>query len=349
MKSRKPLWIAVVAVGTALVLGLGATTLALYSNARDAARPEALVSRYLTYVQHGEIQAAMKLEGRKADPAQVLLTDDAYAKVSEQLSSFRIERVRSAGSDRVRVDAVTVAGGTKKSVSFTLRHGDDGPVGWLGVHAWKLEPVPLSTVTVAIGTHDAVDATIGGATLHWDGKVRQLLAFPGRYALSVASADPWYTISGADASISGFGQGVALRASSMLTPAGVEAATAATNAWVNTCLAGGAQPKGCSFGLNAGQPDGESWTNLRWELTAAPAVAFGAWDFDCTQGTILTPGCWPVTTTTTGTADFHADYSVPATGETGEIYSDAPGEVEVKGSILTIGAGGAQFQSITWN
>lgn len=348
MTSRRPLWIAVIAVGTALVLGLGATTLALYFTARDAARPEALVSRYLTHVQHGEIEAAMKLEGRKPDATQVLLTDAAYAKVSQQLSSFRIERVRSVGENQLRVDVQTVAGGKTGAASFTVAHGDDGPVGWLGVHAWRLKPVSLSTVTVAVGTHDAVDATIGGATLHWDGKVRRLLAFPGRYSLTVPGGNAWYSVTGADAAVTGFGQSADLRASSTLTPAGVEAATAATNAWVNTCLAGGAQPQGCSFGLDSGQPDDETWTNVRWELTAPPAVAFGAWDFDCTQGTILTAGCWPVTTTTSGSADFHADYRVAANGETGEIYSTTPGEVEVQGSILTIGPAGATFQSISW-
>lgn len=348
MKARKPVWIAVIAVGTALVLGLGATTLSLYFSAQAAARPEAQVSRYLSYVQHGEIEAAMKLEGRAADPDQILLTDAAYAKVSQQLSSFRILHVRTTGEGTVSVDAQTVAGGKKGSVTFDLRHGDDGPLGWLGVHAWKLRPAPLSTVTVAVGTHDALDATIGGATLHWDGAVRQLLAFPGRYSLQAPGGNAWYSIAGADAAVTGFGQGVQLRASSTLTPAGVETATAATNAWVNGCLAGGAQPQGCSFGLDSGEPAGESWTNVRWELTAPPAVSFGAWDFDCTQGTILTPGCWPVTTTTPGSADFHADYRVAGNGETGEIFSTTPGEVDVQGSILTIGATGAQYQSINW-
>lgn len=349
MTARRPLWIAVIAVGTAAVLGLGATTLTLFLRAQEAARPEAQVSRYLSYVQRGEIEAAMKLEGRKVDPGQVLLTDAAYAKVPEQLSSYRIERVRTVGSDRVRVDARIVAGGKTGSVAFTLRHGDDGPAGVLGLHAWRLQPVPLSTLTVAVGTHDAVDATIDGAALHWDGKVRQLLAFPGRYSLAAAGGNTWYSIAGADAAVTGFGQGVDLRASSTLTPAGVEAATAATTAWVNTCLAGGAQPPGCPFGLASGAPAGENWTNVRWELTAAPTVSFGAWDFDCAEGTILASGCWPVTTATSGTADFHADYSIPATGETGEIYSDSPGKVEVQGSILTIGGDGATFQSISWN
>lgn len=348
MTSRRPVWIALIAVGTALVLGLGATTLALFFAARDAARPEALVSRYLTHVQHGEIQEAMTLEGREPDAAQVLLTDAAYAKASQQLSSFRIGRVRSVGPDQARVEVQTVAGGATGSASFTVVHGDDGPVGWLGVHAWKLKPAPLSTVTVALGTHDTVDATIGGAALHWDGKAQQLLAFPGRYALAAPAGNAWYTIAGADAAVTGFGQKVDLRASSTLTPAGVEAATAATNAWVNTCLAGGPQPQGCSFGLDSGQPDGETWTNARWELTTPPAVSFGAWDFGCAPGATPTAGCWPVTTTSPGSADFHADYRVAANGETGEVLSATPGEVDVKGSIVTIGADGATFQSLSW-
>jgi hypothetical protein len=349
MTSRRPLWITVIAIGTALVLGLGVTTLVLYIGARDAARPEAIVSRYLTHVQHGEIQAAMALEGRKADPQQVLLTDAAYAKATQRLSSFRIGRVRAVSDREVRVDAQTDAGGTTGAVSFTVRHGDDGLAGVLGVHAWKLQPVPLSTVTVAVGTHDALDVTIAGATLHWDGKVRQLLAFPGRYALTPPAPTEWYTIEGADAAVTGFGDGVNLRAGSTLTAAGMQSAEAATTAWVNACLAGGPQPKGCSFGLDSGQPDGETWTNVRWEMTAAPAVSFGKWDFSCKEGTVLTQGCWPVTTTTAGSADFHADYAVAASGETGEIYSTTPGDIEVQGAILTIGAAGVSFQSIDWN
>lgn len=349
MRSRRPLWIGLIALGTVLVLGLGTTTLMLYLSARSAARPEALVSRYLTDVQHGRIEAAMKLEGRKPEADQVLLTDKAYAGVSQQVSAFRIVRVGTTGSAEVRVDAQLTAAGKKSTATFVVRHGDDGPAAWLGLHAWKLAPVPLSTITVAVGTHDPLTVTVGGAKLEWAGKVRQLLAFPGRYALAVDGSSPYYSLSGADAAVTSFSQGVQLRASSTLTPAGVEAATAATNAWVNSCLAGGAQPKGCSFGLQSGAADGEVWTNVRWELTAAPQVSFGAWDFDCTQGTILTPGCWPVTTSTAGSADFHADYSIPATGETGDVFSTTPGEVDVQGSILSIGPEGATFQSITWN
>lgn len=346
---RRPLWIALVAAGTAALLGVGVTSFVLFLQAKAAARPEAIVSTYLDHVRDGDIEAAMRMEDRTPDKAQVLLTNAAYARATERLTGYRIVGVRPLGSGRTLVDIETKAGGETARASLALKSAGWTPGELLGVVAWQLQPASLSTIDVAVGAPGSVSATLAGARIDI-GAHPALLAFPGRYALHAAADSPWFTLPDASAAVTGFQQRADLAADAALTAKGQEAATAAANAWVSACMQGGPQPSGCSFGLTEGETPGQVWTNQKWTLATPPQLKVAGWRADCgLPGQQAGTGCWPVQTTTPGSVDFSADYTVPATGESGTITSTDSIQVEVEGGITAIGGGGAQFSSVQWH
>ncbi|WP_348789594.1 hypothetical protein [Leifsonia sp. NPDC080035] len=344
---RRPLWIALVAGGMALLLALGVTSFVLMLQAKAAADPARIVTAYLGQVRAGHVEAAMRMEGRKTDPNEVLLTDAAYAKATERLSGFRVVRVRTNG-DRAVVDVQTTAGGHTAHSSLSLKSGGWTPAALFGIVAWRLQPAELSMIDVHVGAPGSITATIAGAKVE-AARHPALLAFPGRYAIEVPGGSPWFTVKGSSVAITGFQQREELTATAELTQKGADAAVAAANAWVQSCMQGGPKPSGCSFGLTDGATDGEVWTNQKWTLATAPKVTVSAWSDQCgLPGQRDGTGCWPVKTASAGAADFSADYSIPATGETGTITSTGSIEVDVEGGITGFQDAGAFFISVQW-
>ncbi|MFJ8895259.1 hypothetical protein ACIRCZ_11780 [Leifsonia sp. NPDC102414] len=350
-RSRGSLWIVVVSIVTALALGVGITALVLVIGARDASTPQALVSAYLTDVKRGDVEAATKLEGRTHRAVDVLLTNKAYKNATDRVTAFRIVTVRPHGRDAT-VTAEVTGGGTKSTRDFAVSRGAWSPASLVGVDSWKLAPVTLGTVTVTIGAPGRVDATLAGVPLGWKGAPLRLNAFPGTYTLAASTGNDWFTLAGATASVAGFADDVQLQDAAVLTQKGLDSAQASAQAWLDTCAASPeAQPAGCSFGLSSGAEPGEIWTNAAWTVQSRPTVTVGPWDFGChlpDQAAVSTGGCWPVKTTTPGTVTFQADFSMPATGDSGTVTSTAPIEADVEGSISSFGDAGAVFQSVTW-
>ncbi|WP_085367494.1 hypothetical protein [Leifsonia sp. NCR5] len=350
-KARRSLWIVVVAVGTALALGVGITALVLVIGARAAATPQAVVSTYLADVKRGDVEAATKLEGRQHRSADVLLTNKAYKNATDRVTGYRILGVRSHGRDAT-VTAEVTGGGKTTTRDFAVRRDAWTPASMVGVDGWKLAPVTLGTVTVTIGAPGRVDATLAGVPLGWKGATLRLNAFPGTYTLTAGASTDWFTLAGAKATVAGFGADAQLRDAAVLTPKGLDAAKAAAQGWLDGCAASqDAQPAGCSFGLSSGAEAGEVWTNAAWTIQSRPELTVGPWDFGChlpDQADVSAGGCWPVKTATPGTVTFHADFSFPATGDSGTITSTAPIEADVEGSVSSFGDAGAVFQSVTW-
>jgi hypothetical protein len=351
-KSRRSLWIAGAAIGTAVVLGIGATTFVLFVNAQRVSRPEAIVSSYLTDVQHGRIEAAMRMEGRTPAKDDILLTDKAYAKVTERLSSFRITALHSLSDTRTRVDVLTRVGDQDGESSFTLVRGPWTAAALFGLYSWRLERSELSTVDVQVGAPGEFAAHIAGTGFDWSGHggPKTYQAFPGSYSLEVTTDSRWFTVPGADTTVSGFGQRRTLTALGTLSAQGLAAAESAAMASLGPCLAQGGGPTGCSFETDDPASSGEVWSNASWTLLSPPVVNVATtWSLDCRPSSPDgTAGCWSVTTAKKGTADFHADYHVAATGERGTIYLPRPADVAIEGSVADFGDAGATFQSISW-
>ena len=350
MTTRTRLWIAIGAFATALCLGLGATVVVMFVNAREAAQPSAIVSAYLSHVQRGDISAALRMEGRAAKPGEVLLTDKAYSHATDRMTGFRILSTRTAGAGAT-VEARIQQKSGSTTAAFELSK-ESNPLSLLGLDTWRLRPVDLATVEITLGAPGRIDATLSGVPLGWKGAVQHVHAFPGRYPLAVTSPSPWYTLPSAAVQVSGFGQSDRFQVPATLTAKGSAAAIAAANAWFDACVADPAiHPTGCSFSLTSGADPGEVWTNPSWQVQSRPAIAIGAWDFGCrtpTTAGVSAGGCWPVTTSTPGEVTFHADYSIPATGETGDITSTGAIEANVEGSITSFTDSGAMFTSVEW-
>ncbi|MGO4301280.1 hypothetical protein [Leifsonia sp. RAF41] len=350
MTTRTRLWIAIGAFATALCLGLGATVVVLFFSAREASQPSAVVSAYLSNVERGDISAALRMEGRASKPSEVLLTDKAYSHATDRMTGFRILNTRTVGTgSTVDVRIQQKSGST--TARFELRKRSS-PVSLLGLDTWKLRPVELTTVDITLGAPGRIDATLSGVPLGWKGAVLHIHAFPGTYPLAVASPSPWFTLPEAAVSVAGFGQSDRFQVPATLTPKGKDAAVAAANAWFDTCVADPSfHPARCSFSLTSGADPGEVWTNSSWQVQSRPTLAIGAWDFGCrvpTTADVSAGGCWPVTTSTPGEVTFHADYTIPATGETGDITSTGAIEANVKGSISSFTDSGAMFTSVDW-
>lgn len=350
-RARRSWWIAAVAVATALALGVGIMALVLVIGARAASTPQALVSAYLEDVKRGDIEAATKLDGRPHRAEDVLLTNRAYRGATDRVTGYRILSVRPDGRN-AKVTAEIRGGGTTSKHEFEVGRGAWTLASLVGVVGWKLAPVALGTVTVTIGAPGRVDATLAGVPLGWKGATLRLNAFPGTYALSADAGNEWFTVAGAKASVPGFAAGTRLRDAAVLTPKGLAAAKASAEAWLDRCAASPeAQPPGCSFGLDSGAAPGEVWTNASWTVQSRPELTVGPWDFGCRlpdQADVSAGGCWPVTTATPGEVTFHADFAIPATGQSGTISSVAPIEANVEGSVSSFGDAGALFQSIAW-
>jgi hypothetical protein len=330
-----------------VLLGLGVTSFVLFLQAKAVSTPEAIAARYLTLVERGDIEAAMRMEDRAVGKDDVLLTDAAYAQATGRLSGFRVERVRRVDADHASVEAQTQAGGRTGTVSFSLERRGWTPGELVGVTAWRLRPVALGTVAVQIGAPESVTATIVGKPLAHPTELHQLTAFPGRYPVAVTVESGWFTVQDATATVSGFDERAEAKPVAELTDKGRAAAIAAADGWLQNCLGGGAQPAGCSFQLDSGAPADEVWTNERWTLTTPPAIAVSAWTFSCGAPDVV-GGCWPVATTSSGRVEFSADYSKPSTGEEGTITTTSPVDANVEGAIVGFGGEAADFTSITW-
>lgn len=350
MAVRPRLWIAIAAFATALCLGLGITVMVMLVSAREASQPSAVVSAYLSHVQHGEISIALRMEGRAANPAEVLLTDKAYSHATDRMTGFRILRTRTTGAGST-VEARIQQKSGQTTATFQLARSES-PISLLGVDSWKLRPVGLATVEVTMGAPGRVDATLSGVPLGWKGAVKRIHAFPGTYALAITSQSPWFTLPSAVLPVAGFSGDDTFRVPATLTAKGRDAATAAAEAWFDDCVADPTfHPAQCSFSLSSGAAPGEVWTNPSWQVQSRPTIAIGYWDFGCrvpTTADVSAGGCWPVTTSTPGEVTFHADYSIPATGETGAITSSGAIAAKVEGSISSFTDTGAMFTSVDW-
>ncbi|MGN6206889.1 hypothetical protein [Humibacter sp.] len=299
--------------------------------------PQAAVKPYLDALVKGDVKAAVK--AGNIDTRSPLVTQKVYSKTSQHVTGYSIEPAHTVGSEAT----VTVKyrqGSSRYSEVLRLKNtGRD----MLFFTRWRLEPITLPTVKIAVGAPAADGITVNGATVGAESEMA-LDALPGRYNVSLPStanytvADKSTTIS--DLKDTGDTSGkdvVALEAT--FTNAGQHAANDAVNGWVAACIAQPTlTPTGCSFYLNNTYPE-LHLSNLKWTLASAPVFDIGPWDG---HG-------WPVTTTTDGSATFLADYTADD-GSSGIVFSEAPVPVQVDGEITGFDKDGkAIFTSIDWS
>lgn len=324
---------ALVSGGVAVVLLLVAGVVG-YSVGTSTHAPDRPVRAFLDDLEAGRVEAALRTAGITTEDADVLLTDDAYAKASGRVTGYRIAAVESDG-DAATVRAYLRQGGNDVSAVFSLeRTGTE----WGVFPVWDLQAPTLGSVDVSLRAPSGTKVSVAGRSVSTsDGGTATLRALPGTYAVTVEGGK-WFTAEGADATVSGFSTSPSSQVSlaAELTDAGQQAAKAAVDAWVDGCIASTeAAPSGCSF-YAYGEDPAYTYTNQKWTLGTRPVVEIGAW---ASSG-------WQVTTTTSGRATFTADISGP--GGVGTA-SAGPMNVNASGSITGIDDEGARFVSAIGN
>ena len=136
-------WAAAVAAVLATAAG------ALFSVATIGAvqdMPRTLVAQYLTALEHGKAREAMALGGITARSQDMLLTDAAYAKATDKITSFTLAKPVSRGGVTT-VDATVQQGRRPYHRSFRVERA--GGLPWLPV--WRLAPVAPRHIGTGVG------------------------------------------------------------------------------------------------------------------------------------------------------------------------------------------------------
>lgn len=287
-------------VGGAVVLSLG--------NAAHA--PELQVQAYLDALRDGEAENALAISGTAIGASDLLLTDEAYGNAEKRITSYTIGDSTVDG-ETATVTATITQGGVEYNQAFSLtRTGSDAVI----FDIWALDEPALGAVSVGVTAPDDAVVEVGGvdaSSARTDGAI-ELRALPGTYAVALGGDTPWYSAETTAASVVGFGSETddAGVLAVELTDQGTQSATDAVNAWLDSCIASTElAPAGCPF--SATNSLDYDISNLVWTVTK-PTFSIGE----------FADGVWPVLTDSEGNAQATADATDPATGETGQIFTE---------------------------
>jgi hypothetical protein len=322
--------------GAALLFALGVVAAVVVGRTAATHLPQAAAVAYLQAVQQGDVEQAMALDGTEVGDGDVLLTNDAYAGVTDGVTGWRVTGSRVDG-DTASVYAVVQQGGEAGAVydqQFTLeKEGTD----LLFFDRWALTPVELGTLTVQVGAPDAAVVTAAGVEVPHagaEGDTVDLRAFPGSYPATLDGAGAYEAddVVGIATGASSTGSPATLVAS--LTETGQAAARAAVDAWLAACVAStDLRPAGCSFQI-LNEPTGYTLSEQKWTLETTPVYEIGDW----------TGAGWQVDATTEGSAVFSSTVS-DGSGSTGTFNSVGAVRVPIQGVISDVTAEGATFAS----
>jgi hypothetical protein len=201
---------------------------------------------------------------------------------------------------------------------------------------WQLKPVSLGRATVEVAAPSAASFTMAGVPLKDPTGTVSLRALPATYPVKQAGTNEYYSVDASSASVVGFGDAASTpaRVSAKLTSAGLDAANAAVNTYIDGCAASTEfRPTGCSFGAT-GEDSAYTYTNQKWTIDPRPVFTVGSW----------IAGGWAVSTTTPGSATFSATI---ANGSGSGTASAGPINVRVTGFISKVDASGATFDPLT--
>ncbi|MBD8583472.1 hypothetical protein IFT90_02740 [Frigoribacterium sp. CFBP 8766] len=322
--------------GAVVLFALGVVAAVVVGRTAATHRPEAAAVAYLEAVQQGDVERAMSLDGTEVGDDDVLLTNDAYAGVTDGVTGWDVSGSRVDGDSAVVVAVVQQGGegGAVYDQQFALeKDGTD----LLFFDRWTLTPVELGTLTVQVGAPDAAVVTAAGVEVPHagaEGDTVELRAFPGSYPATLDGAGAYEAddVVGIATGASSTGSPATLVAT--LTDSGQAAARAAVDAWLAACVASpDLKPAGCSFQI-LNEPTGYTLTDQKWTLETTPVYEIGDWT---SQG-------WQVEATTEGSAVFTSTVSDGA-GSTGTFNSVGSVRVPIQGVIPDVTGEGATFTS----
>ncbi|WP_431278136.1 hypothetical protein [Leifsonia poae] len=327
-------WVVIGAAGllAAVAVALSVATLAAYQNV-----PRALVGNYLTALEHGKAGDAMHLAGIKANSGDVLLTDAAYAKATNRISSFSLARPVIHGNSAT-IDATIRQGDHSRHQTFAIERAGGLP----GLPLWKFGAVETDLVDVLVTGPVGLTFTVAGQhpSSMLIGSATTLRAFPGTYPVKFQSPNAAYVVWNADAtSIPAGNKVVPTNFVAQLSSAGTDQARQAVDAWLDACLASTeAEPADCPFLVQS--DDAVTLSDLHWQLVHRPDIGVDpAW----------TIGGWAVESSADGSVTATAKLTRTSDGATGtgssdEIVFQIRGIISFDdtGAIFTPYFGGAQ-------
>ncbi|SEA55673.1 hypothetical protein SAMN04515680_0724 [Leifsonia sp. 21MFCrub1.1] len=324
--TRTALWVGVTAVVLATLAG-AAMSVATIGMAQEL--PRTLVARYLTALEHGKAEQAMRIAGIHRSAGDILLTDKVYAAATHRITSFTVGRPVTR-SGRTTVEAVLTQGDQEQRRTFAFERTGGLP----GVPLWRMAKVAPDTVSFEVQAPDGMTYSIAGIRPAKQAlrTIVTLRALPGSYPMSFTSPNAAYRIWDADVASRPSGRPQTTRFPAQLSSDGDTAARAAVDAWLDACVATTvADPAGCPFVVDDTTDDGYTVSGVHWTLDDRPLVAVdSSWAH----------GGWMVSSDR-GSIEASATVTSPSDGSTGQASTD-PFEFEYFG-FVTFGPGGAVF------
>lgn len=273
-----------------LTTAVGAT-LSLAAIAAVQNMPRTLVAQYLGELQHGQAEAAMKLIGIHRNSGDVLLSDTAYSRITDPISSFTLhESVTRGGTTTVR--ATITQGNRTYDRSFPVERAGGVP----GLPMWGLGRIEPDTIDLMVEGPAGLSFTVAGEKPKSTpiGAAVTLRALPGTYPIVVTSTSKNFDVPVADVTTIPAGDAESPTVfTAHLSDSGQAAAQTVINTWLDECIASrDAEPAHCPFGVYPDDP-GDDISDVRWQLLTRPSITIdpiwisgGGWSVDSTSGSV---------------------------------------------------------------
>jgi len=230
--------------------------------------PRTLVAQYLSALTHGTAREAMALGHITARSQDILLSDGAYAKATDKITSFTLARPVSRGGVTT-VDATVVQGGQSSHRTFRVQQAGGFP--WLPL--WKLAPVAPDTVELELDAPGDATLSVAGLEPHTSDTKVSLRALPGTYPVT-ANSEPEYTFRTGTAVSHAPGHASApIVFAAQLSELGRVDAQKAVDTWLDGCLATqDAAPADCPFVTQDETVGGVQVSGFHWTLDSRPRI-----------------------------------------------------------------------------
>lgn len=289
-RNHVPRWVwAMVAAVTVITTAAG-VTISLAAVSAVQSMPTVVVGQYLRALEHGHATAAMKLAGIEAHSGDVLLTDEAYGRITDRISSFSLAEPVTHGT-KTTVQATITQGDRTYQRSFAIQK--DGGIPFLP--SWRLSPVEPDTLDLMVDGPQGLTYTVAGEKLKSApvGTDVQLRALPGTYPIAVTSKSKNFDVpvTGVTTTPPGLASSPKVF-TAQLSSSGQAAAQKAIDTWLDSCVAShDAKPSDCPFWTEP-EDSGDDISNVRWQLLTRPTATVqtvwsdGGWGVDSTSGSI---------------------------------------------------------------
>jgi len=261
-------WYWWVAAGSAILATAAGAVFSVATIAVAQDMPRTLVAQYLSALTHGTAREAMALGHITARSQDILLSDGAYAKATDKITSFTLAQPVSRGGVTA-VDATVVQGGQYSHRTFRVQQAGGFP--WLPV--WKLAPVAPDTVELELDAPGDATLSVAGLEPHTSDTKVSLRALPGTYPVT-ANSEPEYTFRTGTAVSHAPGHASApIVLAAQLSELGRVDAQKAVDTWLDGCLATqDAAPADCPFVTQDETVGGVQVSGFHWTLDSRPRV-----------------------------------------------------------------------------